>query len=46
MQKVIRLLKEFFKDPTVLPPPDYSVKRPAQVLLDQQKYLFKMLRLS
>jgi hypothetical protein len=27
MQKVIRLLKEFFKDPTVLPPPCHTVDR-------------------
>lgn len=42
----MKWLKWLFGITEVLPPPDYSVKRPAQVLLEQQQYLFKMLRQS
>ena len=42
----MKWLRRFFSSQDILPPPDRSVKRNAQILLEQQEYIFRMLRES
>lgn len=42
----MKWLRRFFTQQEILPPPDRSVKRNAQVLLEQQEYIFRMIRQS